>query len=100
MTGTEKTAWKAVKDEGVMLFDPQRGGSYEVFNVRPMTELIKKYCVQDVKYLPGLLATYAPRLSKAWAEKVRVATLARVAASQEPGFNGKGKHMALKPWDS
>ena len=94
----ERAAWKADKESGRKLFSPELGGSYEVFNARPMTEQIKKYCVQDVLFLPGLWTTYNAQLSASWAEKVRVATLARVALSQTTTYNGKGRHMAIGPW--
>ncbi|KAI9816125.1 MAG: hypothetical protein M1832_005132 [Thelocarpon impressellum] len=64
MAQGDKEAFKAIKDCGKELFDPQRGGSYEVFNARPLPETVRAYCVQ---------------------EKVREATLARVAASHAAG---------------
>ena len=98
MKYAEKAAWKAVKERGTRLFDPQVGGSYEVFNVRPMAEHIRMYCVQDVLFLPGLHTRYMARLSGAWAEKVRIATLERVALSQTVTYVAKGQHKALGPW--
>lgn len=98
MTLAQKLVWKAVKEQGKKLFDPQLGGSYEVFNTRPMTEEIRKYCVQDVLFLPGLWSAYSAKLSTAWTEKVRKETLARVVLSQTVNYNGKGRHMALGPW--
>ena len=98
MTYAEKEAWQVTKERGRRLFAPELGGSYAVFDVRPVTQQIREYCVQDVLFLPGLWTTYMARLSRAWAEKVRVATLDRVALSQTAGYNGKGRHQALGPW--
>ena len=98
MSSSEKSIWKAVKVQGQKLFDPLQGGSYEVFNARPMTEEIKKYCVQDVLFLPGLWSVYTAKLSTSWAEEVCTKTLARVALSQTANYNGNGRHMALGPW--
>ncbi len=98
MTYSERSNWKAVKEEGRKLFAPELGGSYEVFNTRPMAEEITKYCVQDVLFLPGLWSTYSAKVPAAWAEKVRLATLARVSLSQMVDYNGQGRHMALGPW--
>ncbi len=56
ITPFEKLEWKVIKDEGRRLFDPNQGGSYEVFNVRPMIAFITKYCIQDVLFL------HAPRI--------------------------------------
>lgn len=36
---------------GLNLFDPQRGGSQEVFNKRPLAEEIKQYYIQEVQFL-------------------------------------------------
>ena len=30
--------WKATKEKGLSLFAPERGGSYEIFNTRPLPE--------------------------------------------------------------
>ncbi|KAK3169722.1 hypothetical protein OEA41_009106 [Lepraria neglecta] len=98
MTYSERSNWKIVKEQGRKLFAPELGGSYEVFNIRPMPEEITKYCVQDVLFLPGLWSTYSAKVSAAWADKVRLATLARVSLSQTANYNGQGRHMALGPW--
>ncbi len=98
MTSFEKSDWKNVKEQGRKLFAPELGGSYEVFNKRPMAEEIRKYCAQDVLFFPGLWSAYSAKVNTIWAEKVRVETLARVALSQTANYNGSGRHMALSPW--
>ena len=42
---TEKQAWKTVKEEGKALFDPARGGSYAVFDQRPLAPEVERYAV-------------------------------------------------------
>ncbi|KAK1703155.1 uncharacterized protein BDZ83DRAFT_658418 [Colletotrichum acutatum] len=37
LSAEEKARWKAAKEAGLNLFHPSRGGSYEVFNSRPMS---------------------------------------------------------------
>lgn len=54
LTTYEARCWKASKEKGLRLFAPERGGSYDVFNVRPLPDDIKKYCMQDVQFLPKL----------------------------------------------
>lgn len=54
LTTDEMQTWKASKEKGLKLFAAERGGSYEVFNVRPLPDDIKEYCVQDVQFLPEL----------------------------------------------
>ncbi len=98
MTSSDKQDWIKIKDEGHRIFDPKAGGSYAVFNERPLLETVQKYCTQDVFHLPGLWELYSGRLStKTWVS-VRDATKARVEESQSLDFNGKGQHMALSPW--
>ena len=99
MTLVELQRWRSVKEKGMRLFDPNRGGSYEVFNARPLSEDIRAYCIQDVKLMPKLWAVYNAKLvSPLWKERVANATRERVLMSQSALFNGNGPHMALGPW--
>jgi exonuclease 3'-5' domain-containing protein 1 len=93
----EWTAWEAAKERGRDLFVPERGGSYAVFNERPLPEDIRLYCVQDVHLLPRLWEIYNKRLTPDWEGRVRDLSRDRVALSQSPEFNGQGRHMALAP---
>lgn len=98
MSMTEKWNSRTVKEKGLKLFTPERGGSYEVLNERPLPEDLALYCVHDVKYLPKLWSRYNVKLSaNAWT-KVRQATIKRIAESQSPTYNGHGKHKAIGPW--
>ncbi|KAK4666161.1 hypothetical protein QC763_608330 [Podospora pseudopauciseta] len=97
LSASERSSWMATKERGTRLFAPERGGSYQVFNERPLNEEIRRYCVQDVHLLPRLWAHYYSKLTKAWERRVCEASRDRVALSQTPGFNGKGRHMALAP---
>lgn len=54
MTNAERQAWEDGKEKGLNLFAPERGGSYEVFNVRPLADNIIHYCDQDVQFLPKI----------------------------------------------
>lgn len=98
MTPRERQAWIATKEMGVKLFDPKRGGNFEVFNVRPMPETIRQYCTQDVQFLPKLWTQYSRQLTPKWAVAVDNAVRERIKESQGPAYNGKGRHMALGPW--
>ncbi len=91
------TAWKAVKDAGVSLFAPERGGSYGVFAERPLCDAIRLYCAQDVQILPRLWSHYKSKMTSLSTERVREESNARVALSQSPDFNGRGRHMARCP---
>ncbi|KAI0439937.1 ribonuclease H-like domain-containing protein [Xylaria telfairii] len=97
MTKTEKHNWLMTKEEGLKLFDPEKGGSYEVFNQRPLPEKIRLYCVQDVHYLPCLWDVYNRKLTAQWKTRVQHATEDRVAQSQAQDFDPKSPHMARAP---
>ncbi|KAI1299541.1 ribonuclease H-like protein [Xylaria venustula] len=101
MTMTEKSNFLKTKQEGLKLFDPNKGGSYQVFNQRPLPEKIRIYCVQDVHYLPGLWDVYNRKLTAQWKTRVQKATEDRVAQSQAQGFRD-GPHMSRAPegWDN
>ncbi|KAK8013571.1 ribonuclease H-like protein [Apiospora marii] len=99
MTSGERYAWKHIKEQGVKLFAPEKGGSYEVFNERPLPEKVRLYCVQDVQFLPRLWSYYDAKMSEKWKARVLAASKDRVILSQTPDFNGKGQHMALAPKD-
>ena len=79
------------------LFAPERGGSYDVFNVRPLPDDIKEYCVQDVQFLPKLWVQYQRKISPSWAKKVITETTNRVILSQTASYDGRGKWKALAP---
>jgi exonuclease 3'-5' domain-containing protein 1 len=65
---------------------------------RPLAEEVRRYCVQDVEFLPRLWVDYALRLSPVWKRRVRKASRERVERSwTEEGFGGEGKDMELAP---
>jgi exonuclease 3'-5' domain-containing protein 1 len=84
---SEKQAWEGVKEKGRNLFAPKRGGSYEVFNARPLSRDMLLYCIQDVQFMPKLWQYYYSKMT----------TKERVDSSQAATFNGDGKHMAKGP---
>lgn len=92
-----KQQWKESKELGAKRFRPEEGGSYEVFNDRPLAKEIVAYCVEDVKLLPQLWRLYDSRLARAWRARVAVATEERIAFSQGDVYLGEGKHKALPP---
>ena len=98
MTPSEKKCWTSVKEEGLKMFAPEHGGSHEVFDVRPLAENIRAYCVQDVQFMPRLWAAYHCRLTPRLASKVDKATKDRVTLSQSKTYISHGPHKALGPW--
>jgi exonuclease 3'-5' domain-containing protein 1 len=94
---SEKREWKASKERGHKLFDPNLGGGYAVFDERPLSTEIEKYCVQDVLHMPALRELYRAKLCDAWWRKIETETAARIELSQGRSFNGQGMHMAKGP---
>ena len=97
LTYVDRQAWQKVKDKGRDLFDPGRGGSYAVFDQRPLSQEVMEYCVQDVTLMPHLREVYRSKLCDAWWRKIEEETAARIRLSQSASYNGKGRHMAEGP---
>ena len=93
----ERRQWTSVKEAGQKLFAPEKGGSYSVFDKRPLPIALQEYCAQDVMVLPKLLTTYASKLQPHMAVQVVGESRRRVAQSQGSSYNGKGRHMAVAP---
>ena len=83
---SQRKSWLAMKDSGKKLFEPKLGGSYAVFNERPLKEEVKRYW--DM---------YSRKLSEFWQTRVATEVRSRIVSSQSSSFNGKGQHMALAP---
>ncbi len=91
-----KATWQQSKADTTRLFDPMKGGSYDVFNQRPMLEEIKRYCAQDVMLLPDLYKVYDAKLTasplKFWRVEIEKATAARVALA----MSSRSVHLSTK----
>lgn len=101
MSSAERLDWKTTKEAGVRLFAPERGGSYEVFNQRPLKKEVLEYCVQDVEFLPRLWKCYNQRAivqEKRIAEKIEKAVQRRIEESQSSEYLPHGRHKAIGPW--
>ncbi|KAI1329502.1 hypothetical protein F5Y16DRAFT_417923 [Xylariaceae sp. FL0255] len=93
----ERTRWRRAKDRGESLFMPTRGGSYDIFNYRPMPDDIKSYCAGDVQYLPTLWAKFRPTRTRVQ-NLIDLKTRERITASQKPDYRYDGPNRALAPW--
>ncbi|KAG6111907.1 hypothetical protein E4U31_003879 [Claviceps sp. LM219 group G6] len=96
----EGMKWDQLKQSTTCLFDPRKGGRYEVFNERPFRDGILKYCAGDVALLPGLYDVYDKKLTAEWRDRVRVATLDRIRLSQSASYDPNGPNKGLGPWKS
>merc|ERR1711862_191003 len=60
--GAERQVMHGIKLAGVALFAPEKGGKLEVWRMRPLPEVLVKYCAQDVVHLFAMLDTWSPQL--------------------------------------
>lgn len=93
----EKNPWKFCKEKGETLWDPQKGGSYSVFNIRPLSNEIISYCVGDVQHLPALYHKYRCDTVR-WNTLIAEESQKRVIASQTAEYQPHGAGRALSPW--
>jgi exonuclease 3'-5' domain-containing protein 1 len=100
LTPTQVYAWNATKDGGCQLFAPEHGGSYDVFDERPLKPLIQEYCVQDVVHMPELRKLYEERMKKGsfWHVMAREGAEKRVSERQEEGYRSEGQHKRYGCW--
>ncbi|KAF3927041.1 hypothetical protein ABW20_dc0109607 [Dactylellina cionopaga] len=100
LTESEKSSWLQTKERGRRLFAPEKGGSYEVFNVRPLPDDLLEYCVQDVQHLQKLwqyLDSKLENMNAIWKLRIRNETQARIALCRGHDFQPKDRRMALAP---
>ncbi|KAL8909816.1 MAG: hypothetical protein Q9171_004873 [Xanthocarpia ochracea] len=93
-----KAAWKYTKQSGLRLFAPKHGGSYQVFNIRPILQEIIDYCTKDVVYMPVLYNFYLKRLDTRWATRVADESTKRVAMAQTATYDPFAKDKTESPW--
>lgn len=101
--GVGSLEWDRVKQAGLKLFAPERGGSYQVFEERPLREEIIAYCAQDATSLLELEKAMIMSLStygSVHRNCVLVESAARVTESQSSWYNpyGRGKARANVNW--
>ena len=87
-----------MKERGKALVAAEDGGSYEVFNIRPMLQDIVDYCAQDIVYLPCLWNVYSQKISRKWLTRVQEETVKRILMSQAESYEPHGEHKVLSPW--
>lgn len=100
ITPEQRQVCSAIKEAGVKLFAPERGGRYAVFEERPLSQAIKDYCVQDVVYMPGLWKLYGGRMAKGgfWWTMALEGAASRVEESHQVGYQPNGEHKRYGPW--
>lgn len=95
---SERASWKLAKEKGERLYKAEHGGSYDVFNQRPIPEDILSYCVGDVQCLPQLRDNFYTLRAHRWQDLVREESEKRVAMSQRSDYQPHGPARAMAPW--
>lgn len=97
-----RAEWQRTKEVGTRLFAPERGGTYQVFNNRPLRADIVQYCAQDVILLPKLYDVYFGRFGAPdklfWLTEVQNATQDRIKASQSAAYDPHSRNKVFGPW--
>ena len=101
LSAVQRSHIQAIKDNGAALFAPDKGGSYAVFNKRPLDDVLVHYCMQDVVHMPALWNTYHRKLRvRFWQAIVDMETEKRLDESRSAGYVPQGKHKSLGwSWD-
>ncbi|KAH7012259.1 uncharacterized protein B0I36DRAFT_340775, partial [Microdochium trichocladiopsis] len=95
--GEELISWKRAKEKGRRLFTSEYGGSYEIFEQRPIPDEIISYCVGDVHHLPTLWKRFQANTND-WRVLVNEETKKRIEASQDLEYKPHGPNRTLAPW--
>ncbi|PLB55809.1 hypothetical protein P170DRAFT_484946 [Aspergillus steynii IBT 23096] len=97
LNGFELEKWKDAKFDGRKLFEPQLGGSYEVFNVRPLPDEVREYCVLGVRSLPKLWRLYYLGLTGSWYQRALEEAENYIRETQAPEYVSNGRSKVLGP---
>jgi exonuclease 3'-5' domain-containing protein 1 len=90
----EQEQLATLKDQGRLLFAPEKGGSYDVWRARPLDPVLAKYAASDVKHL-GAMADEWRRRSDSDADLKAVAQ-ARIDTTVDGNRTPRGRFMAIK----
>ena len=103
ISAVEKEEWQRTKEGTRHLFDPKKGGRFEIFNDRPIKPEIIQYCARDISLLPGLYNVYNAKLclpgEAHWQTRVLKATKDRIKLSQSPKYDEQTTWQKIRgPW--
>jgi exonuclease 3'-5' domain-containing protein 1 len=94
------SSWTSVKQAGKALLFPSNGGSYKLFEIRPLDPRILAYAANDVTFLFTLAEVLERGLGRGcveWKARVLKASSDRVALSHRVDYNPAGGNRGLAP---
>ena len=83
---TQKNFAEFINKCGKQLFEPDFGGSYEIFRNRPLLDHILIYAAHDSRYMLLLYSCYSEALTDAWNQRVRAASHQRAQWYMHPTY--------------
>jgi exonuclease 3'-5' domain-containing protein 1 len=92
LTANDKIKLQALKATGTKLFDPKKGGSYEVWQSRPMDPVLQTYAAADVRYLHAMRDAWGKYVTR----DMFSITARRVQKAVQGVSAARGRHMAKK----
>jgi exonuclease 3'-5' domain-containing protein 1 len=97
LSDDERQTWQQVKENGMRLFLPEKGGARDAFDLRPLPDALKEYCVQDVVEMPTLYRFYCLSLCNSWLAKIEQESCARVSLSHTEDYLARGPNRGRSP---
>lgn len=70
MTPEQQVFAENINNLGKSLFEPQHGGTYEIFQQRPLNAMILIYAAHDSRYMLVLYDRYMSTIGARWAQRV------------------------------
>ena len=95
--GDEKVQRIDMKKIGRHLFVPDRGGTFDYFNERPLLPIVIAYCTNEVEILPRLWKHYHDHMDPVLENQVLLESREREEPSRSAVFTETGPHMACAP---
>lgn len=83
LTDDQKKFAELVNEAGKKLFEPDFGGSYDVFTQRPLHPSILVYASHDVRYLIPLMLSFERALSEEQGDALAAEWISRICAASE-----------------
>jgi exonuclease 3'-5' domain-containing protein 1 len=91
----EAARLKLVKEVGLQLFAPEKGGSYEVWRTRPLHPVLITYGAADVEFLHRMRLEWGHAAPEADVLRIGAMRIERAIGGLEPP---KGREQAKKDW--
>lgn len=89
----DKVHMTSIKEQGKRLFAPDLGGSFAVWQSRPLQQALIDYAIADVKYMLAMKRRWAAPSLDGLVQSLAEERIQKAIAGSQPA---KGQHMALR----